>query len=378
MEPKRGRQWFSDTAKLELFPCKKQGVEVPITKPELGIIMSTAMGYPKTGVNYGGIRKVKVDQVKNFENRLHTSVEHDLGMSMNQTYTRGSGNTFISMEQSYGKEFGNATSLGHSYDIGDANIRSVGLTFGKGINNAEITTQSHNKGGSNAISFGSYQDVMDALARPVSSYSLLYEQSSVQTSKTPRKMEVDVTNGNAIVSTFQAPKSGLESTYKNKLEKKTTKKEVSNRFPTNVKSLTVTGILDGVPVRYVSVSQKELPGIIKGPGYLCGCRSCNYSKALNAYEFERHAGCKTNHPNNHIHFENGKTIYQIVQELKNTLESTLVDAIQTVTGSPINQKAFHVWKGMNCHIIASSHLKNHSRQPMASFSVFLRRSSYIC
>ncbi|KAL0460583.1 UNVERIFIED_CONTAM: hypothetical protein Slati_0685500 [Sesamum latifolium] len=89
----------------------------------------------------------------------------------------------------------------------------------------------------------------------------------------------------------------------------------------------------------------ELRGIIKGSGYLCGCQSCNYSKALNAYEFERHAGCKTKHPNNHIYFENGKTIYQIVQELRSTPESMLFDAIQTVTGSPINQKAFRTWKG---------------------------------
>ena len=68
-------------------------------------------------------------------------------------------------------------------------------------------------------------------------------------------------------------------------------------------------------------------------------------KVLNAYEFERHAGCKTKHPNNHIYFENGKTIYQIVQELRSTPESLLFDAIQTVTGSPINQKSFRIWKG---------------------------------
>ena len=66
---------------------------------------------------------------------------------------------------------------------------------------------------------------------------------------------------------------------------------------------------------------------------------------LNAYEFERHAGCKTKHPNNHIYFENGKTIYQIVQELRNTPESMLFDAIQTVFGAPINQKSFRIWKG---------------------------------
>lgn len=68
-------------------------------------------------------------------------------------------------------------------------------------------------------------------------------------------------------------------------------------------------------------------------------------QSLNAYELERHAGCKTKHPNNHIYFENGKTIYAVVQELKNTPQEMLFDAIQNVTGSPINQKNFRVWKG---------------------------------
>lgn len=29
---------------------------------------------------------------------------------------------------------------------------------------------------------------------------------------------------------------------------------------------------------YISAFNKELRGIIKGSGYLCGCQSCNYSK----------------------------------------------------------------------------------------------------
>lgn len=68
-------------------------------------------------------------------------------------------------------------------------------------------------------------------------------------------------------------------------------------------------------------------------------------QSLNAYEFERHAGCKTKHPNNHIYFDNGKTIYAVVQELKNTPQEVLFDAIQNVTGSTINQKNFRIWKG---------------------------------
>lgn len=68
-------------------------------------------------------------------------------------------------------------------------------------------------------------------------------------------------------------------------------------------------------------------------------------QVLNAYEFEQHANCKTKHPNNHIYFENGKTVYGVVQELKNTPQEKLFDAIQNVTGSDINHKNFNIWKG---------------------------------
>ncbi|CAN0837120.1 hypothetical protein LINGRAHAP2_LOCUS1704 [Linum grandiflorum] len=117
-------------------------------------------------------------------------------------------------------------------------------------------------------------------------------------------------------------------------------------FPANVKTLMSTGILDDIAVKYVSWSrEKSLRGIISGTGYLCGCIKCNYRKNVNAYEFERHANCQTRHPTNHIYFNNGKTIYGVVQELKNTPQEKLFDVVHTVTGSQINQKNFLSWKG---------------------------------
>lgn len=128
---------------------------------------------------------------------------------------------------------------------------------------------------------------------------------------------------------------------------------------------------------------------------------------LNAYEFERHAGCKTKHPNNHIYFESGKTIYQIVQDLKSTPESQLFDAVQTVTGSPINQKSFRIWKGKSdllyllvsfilsvdgvqvlCHkcvlvvlpySLSSNFFlpQNHFKQRLVSFNEFMERKCVI-
>ncbi|KAG2334163.1 hypothetical protein Bca52824_005343 [Brassica carinata] len=106
-------------------------------------------------------------------------------------------------------------------------------------------------------------------------------------------------------------------------DSKTAKKGSStNTFPSNVKSLLSTGMFDGVTVKYYSWSRE----------------------VLNAYEFEQHANCKTKHPNNHIYFENGKTVYGVVQELKNTPQEKLFDAIQNVTGSDINYKNFNTWK----------------------------------
>ncbi|KAL0460297.1 UNVERIFIED_CONTAM: hypothetical protein Slati_0656900 [Sesamum latifolium] len=400
-EPECGGQWISNVYGTESFLCKKQAVDVPITMPESGIIMcnalpqenssgfqsvpnedmdqlfgcgivlgtdgsdvkkrvsdeqvekdssgslsvSDAMKDSDRGVSFVGIGKVEANQVKDPENRLHTCGDHELGVSMDHAYTRGSEKTVTLMGRSSGKEDGSTMLMRCSYDNGVANNRSMDLVSRKGINNSIPMTNSYNKRGSSFISFGSYQDVMEALATPVSSYSLLYEQPSVRGFEMPSKKEVDVPIGNAIVSTSPVPKSRLDSTYRSKSEKKPVRKEAPHSFLTNVKSLLNTGMLDGVSVRYISGSrEKELHGTIKGSGYLCGCQSCNYSEVLNAYEFERHAGCKTSHPNNHIHFENGKTIHQIVQELKTTPQSMLIDAIQTLTGSVINQKASSAWK----------------------------------
>ncbi|KAM0044869.1 putative Jas TPL-binding domain-containing protein [Helianthus debilis subsp. tardiflorus] len=377
VESKRDHQWFTDATETELFPSKRQAIESPNSKSISGIptchlswdnvsalqsppnqfidrllgspvrmdngpvnkkiahdqignasLVGLSMSYsiedPEINVNYGGIRKVKVNQVKEAENTVTASNETN----------------FITIGPNYGNEDANVTLMGHSYSGFDPAHRSMGPTSSKD----EETSISI----SNSISFGGFQDEseIETLTRPTNSYyvkdmnnyGLTFDQSTINTLQSSGNKELDASNAIAVGNTNQ----GVNS--KGKLESKAVKKEAPNSFPSNVRSLMATGILDGVPVKYVSISREELRGIIKGSGYMCGCQSCNHTKALNAYEFERHAGCKTKHPNNHIYFESGKTIYQIVQELRSTPESLLFDAIQTVTGSPINQKAFRSWK----------------------------------
>nr|XP_043631209.1 uncharacterized protein LOC122602687 [Erigeron canadensis] len=375
VESKRSHQWFADATEAELFPNKRQALESPNGKSISGVptshlswdsvsplqssanqfierllgspvqidnghvnkkigddqignrsSVSLSMSYtledPDTCVNYGGIRKIKVNQVKETDSSVS---------ALNET-------NFMSMGPNYGNDDGNVTLMGHSYSGYDPTHRPAGSTDGKDDENSISIA--------NAISFDGFQDEpeIEPLARPVNGYyvkpmnNLSFDQSTVKTLQSSEIKELDASNA---VVVRNAP---LGAKSKSKSEPKPAKKEAPNSFPSNVRSLMATGILDGVPVKYVSTSREELGGIIKGSGYLCGCQSCNHSKSLNAYEFERHAGCKTKHPNNHIYFESGKTIYQIVQELRNTSENLLFDSIQTVTGSPINQKAFRSWK----------------------------------
>ncbi|XP_059626658.1 uncharacterized protein LOC132269479 isoform X3 [Cornus florida] len=408
IEPKRSHQWFTDAAEPEGFPNKKQAVQAPYRKstsgfvnsnashwengsgfqsvpnqfvdrlfgfeptrpvnyternvspvgtdnpnirksginepfgydPSVGLSISPAMEDPVTSLSYGGIRKVRVNQVKDSDNGQHKATEHDCGSSIAQVYNRGNETSFISVGQTYSKDDGSVMLMGHTYN------RSMDSTSGKGDDDTISIGHTYNKGEASTISFGGFHNepVIDLLARPISSYDMLYSRDSIQTSETPGQKELDASNAGTVPSASQIANSRPEPVSKNMLEMRMAKKEAPNSFPSNVRSLISTGMLDGVPIKYVSVSREELRGIIKGSGYLCGCQSCNYSKVLNAYELERHAGSKTKHPNNHIYFENGKTIYQIVQELRSTPGSMLFDAIQTVTGSPINQKSFRIWK----------------------------------
>ncbi|XP_048140276.1 uncharacterized protein LOC115729420 [Rhodamnia argentea] len=117
----------------------------------------------------------------------------------------------------------------------------------------------------------------------------------------------------------------------------------------SVHSLFSTGIFDGAPVKYIlrrrnllwlfirhltyGVPQIILHGVIKGPKILCSCRECNNSEYVTPYKFELHAGGRTKHPNACIYFENGKTVHGVFQQLRDTPEHMLFDAIPRIAGS---------------------------------------------
>ncbi|KAL0720906.1 hypothetical protein Bca4012_035505 [Brassica carinata] len=381
-------------------------VEEPYSDhPSFGLSMSHTLEDPQTGVSFGGVRKVKVSQVKDSDSFVSSSSnalnydrtdtravsatssyrvdenamcmglafgkeeenmiaesyerENSVFISMGQPYSKGdenislasyNDNNSFASDIAFDKVDSNLISMGQTYNHVDQSAASKGLFVHRestlvvgrdGVynKNSNVVQDSCNKGQSTIISFGGSSDV-DANS---SGYEFLLSQSTPQLSETPASKDLVGCRTNVLGSS-DATFSCSDVSVK-KEGTKVSKKLQSNSFPSNVRSLLSTGMLDGVPVKYIAWSrEKELHGVIKGSGYQCGCDSCNSSKVVNAYEFERHAGCKTKHPNNHIYFENGKTIYGIVQELRNTPQDLLFNVIPTMTGSTINQKSFRLWK----------------------------------
>ncbi|KAG5602957.1 hypothetical protein H5410_034327 [Solanum commersonii] len=276
--------------------------------------MSYTIEQQQIRISDSRIRNLSVNQVEDSENAFHSPIENNINMSISQVHNRASETSFLSMGQAYGKEDESQT-----YNPGDIS-RSIRSNVEKSHSTTPIV-DSYTRGDSDTIFGFELVSDIDDLARPISGYSYLHYQSSVDASEPHCDKQMDGSNANAVDISSQTSKPRTDSLPKTKSESKSAHKGAPNSFPSNVRSLLATGILDGVPVKYVLSRQ-----------------------VLNAYEFERHAGCKTKHPNNHIYFENGKTIYQITQELRSTPQSLLFEAIQTVTGSPINQKAFQIWK----------------------------------
>ncbi|KAL2924539.1 Diaminobutyrate--2-oxoglutarate transaminase [Bienertia sinuspersici] len=235
------------------------------------------------------------------------------------------GDSGISMGLTYGREH---SAITNSISGADCNIMPMVENFSKGDNNVisegtsardNMISVSHTYKGDSSIPVTSNYNRVDGSPTVISSAKqqmrkpCIIHGSFIQQggqADTLNQKNVTVSNANAaIVAAAQAVASGAESAFR--------KKEDSSQQEDTSQQIFLQMLEVCFPL-------KELRGIIKGSGYLCGCLSCNFSKVINAYEFERHAGRQNKTPNNHIYFENGKTIYGIVQELRNTPQNMLI------------------------------------------------------
>ncbi|KAD5508664.1 hypothetical protein E3N88_16367 [Mikania micrantha] len=128
-----------------------------------------------------------------------------------------------------------------------------------------------------------------------------------------------------------------------KLEIKMSKKIVLKKFPTKLKELLETGLLEGSPVRYVRGSkvkhvEKGLPGVVKGCGILCFCEACGGKEVVTPNQFELHAGSANKRPPEYIYLDNGNTLREVLNACKTASLEGMEETILKAIGSSYKEK----------------------------------------
>lgn len=156
--------------------------------PSVGLSMSHSIADTSSCLNFGGIRKVKVNQVRDSDNCMpaasmgpsysredNSTISVGAGynkndgdnISLGPTYNNGYDNTIamgsrmsktddnlLSMAHTFNKGDGGFMLLGHNYGKGDESILSMGQPFDKGDGNFISMGQSYEKEDGNLISLG--------------------------------------------------------------------------------------------------------------------------------------------------------------------------------------------------------------------------------
>uniref|UniRef100_A0A6N2KPL2 PHD-type domain-containing protein n=1 Tax=Salix viminalis TaxID=40686 RepID=A0A6N2KPL2_SALVM len=106
------------------------------------------------------------------------------------------------------------------------------------------------------------------------------------------------------------------------------------KFPTKLKDLLDSGILEGQKVKYLrgpkvrGPGEKGLNGLVKDSGILCFCGDCKGKEVVTPTIFELHAGSANKRPPEYICLENGNTLRDVMNACKNSSLDTLDEAIR--------------------------------------------------
>ncbi|KAK4779519.1 hypothetical protein SAY87_015625 [Trapa incisa] len=124
------------------------------------------------------------------------------------------------------------------------------------------------------------------------------------------------------------------------LEMKMSKK-IGLRHPfVALKDFLDTGLLEGYHVKYcrglrgLQQGRTSLGGVIKGNGIQCSCNLCKGLQVVSPTIFELHAGSSNKRPPEYIFLENGRTLRDVMNAVKDSPLETLEEAVQAVLGTP--------------------------------------------
>ncbi|CAN4119428.1 unnamed protein product [Withania somnifera] len=125
-----------------------------------------------------------------------------------------------------------------------------------------------------------------------------------------------------------------------KLELKMSKKVELTKIPTKLKDLLETGLLEGLPVRYIRGTTKGrgrpakgLRGEIRGLGILCFCDNCRGASVVTPNQFELHANSANKRPPEYIYLENGRSLRDVLSMCKDAPSDEVDIVIKNAIGS---------------------------------------------
>ncbi|KAL7173782.1 hypothetical protein ACSBR2_033108 [Camellia fascicularis] len=176
-------------------------------------------------------------------------------------------------------------------------------------------------------------------AEPVDGFleKVFYEKPTRRVTRSAVKVMAEPLERSATVE-------GSERDPIGKLEMKMSKKIELKRYPTKLKDLLETGLLEGLPVRYLRGSKARRPsdiglqGIIKGSGILCSCDMCCGTRVVTPNQFELHAGSSNKRPPEYIYLENRNTLRDVLNACKDAPLESLEVTIRNMIGCSSENK----------------------------------------
>ncbi|XP_011028277.1 PREDICTED: uncharacterized protein LOC105128359 isoform X3 [Populus euphratica] len=161
----------------------------------------------------------------------------------------------------------------------------------------------------------------------------------------PKIETVDISSSDGVKVDEKGSSSAATTTTTTTTPAKMFSIDGSKKFPTKLKDLLDSGILEGQKVKYLrgakvrGSGEKGLHGMVRESGILCFCDDCKGKEVVTPTVFVLHAGSSNKRPPEYICLENGNTLCDVMNACKNSSLDTLDEAIRLSTGFSPSKKS---------------------------------------
>ncbi|OAY38104.1 uncharacterized protein LOC110626469 isoform X2 [Manihot esculenta] len=275
-----------------------------------------------------------------------------------------SGSAPVLMDENVKNELGKETMNAISESNNDAEVKETMNAISESNNDAEVRGDMNNvseegTSRSSIVSTNGEAGVDDSSpvlvndsnskleAKPFRRFTRSLLKPKTETGKESNSK--DGAGGNDAKAMANADDTGSSSAANSYSLVKMWRDDASKKFPSKLKDLLDSGILEGLKVKYMRGSKARAPGetglrgVIRGSGILCFCGACGGNEVVTPGLFELHAGSANKRPPEYIYLENGNTLRDVMNACKDASLETLDEALRLSIGcSSLQKSAFCV------------------------------------